>query len=131
MRNPIKSSMLPKFNSMFVLITDDKTFATGVWFEEGEVTNSTRWAKLEELLVMSANGGSLPVIFRPTVQLYSSRTENKFSPVAYVKGKILDRRIKTCIIKEQTIITLLSENLKLLNCFLLVLYECWCRLQHE
>lgn len=62
-------------------------FATGVWFEEGEVTN-TRWAKLEELLVMSANGGTLPVVYRPTVQLYTNKTENKFSPVAFVRGKI-------------------------------------------
>ena len=71
---------------VYSLCPGEKMYATGVWFEEGEVS-STRWSKLEELLVMSNNGGTLPVMYRQSVQLYTNTTENKLSPTASVRGK--------------------------------------------
>ncbi|XP_052230198.1 trafficking protein particle complex subunit 8-like isoform X4 [Dreissena polymorpha] len=66
---------------------DDKTYATGVWFDDVE-GSSKNWEKLEELLVMSANGGSLPLAYRPSNALYSNSTDNKFNPVGYVREPI-------------------------------------------
>ena len=70
---------------MTVYSAGDKVFATGVWFDHPASQNS-RWLRLEELLVSSANGGSLPVMFRPSLQLYTSKTDNKLSPVGYIRG---------------------------------------------
>ncbi|XP_045191789.2 trafficking protein particle complex subunit 8-like isoform X2 [Mercenaria mercenaria] len=65
----------------------DKMYATGVWFDESD-TGSWRWRKLEELLVLDANGGSLPLLYRPSLQLYTDGTDNKFSPVSFMKEAI-------------------------------------------
>ena len=66
----------------------DKIYATGVWFEDSD-TPSWRWQKLEELLVLNVNGGSLPLLHRPSLQLYTDGTDNKFSPVSYMKGTVI------------------------------------------
>lgn len=71
---------------MFIVVPGDKMFATGVWFDEAE-GDSSRWKKLEELLVLDANGGSLPLTYRRSLQLYTDSTDNKFSPIAYMKGQ--------------------------------------------
>ncbi|KAK3581188.1 hypothetical protein CHS0354_024722 [Potamilus streckersoni] len=66
----------------------DRIPATGVWFDQADVNNS-KWHKLEELLVASANGGTLPLIFKPSLQCYSSKTENRFNPVGFVREPII------------------------------------------
>jgi hypothetical protein len=49
---------------------------------------SCRWSKLEELLVAEAQG-SLPMIFKPTLQLYSNTTNNTTRPTGIVGGTML------------------------------------------
>ncbi|XP_060558094.1 trafficking protein particle complex subunit 8-like isoform X2 [Ruditapes philippinarum] len=65
----------------------DTIYATGVWFEDSDMP-SWRWKKLEELLVLDANGGTLPLLHRPSLQLFTDGTDNKFSPVSYMKEPI-------------------------------------------
>ncbi|KAL4234283.1 Trafficking protein particle complex 8 [Mactra antiquata] len=66
---------------------NEKMFATGVWFEQSE-SHTNKWKILEDLLVSSANGGSLPLIYKPTLQLYTDDTDNKYNPVGYVREPI-------------------------------------------
>lgn len=65
----------------------DKVFATGVWFDHQESQNP-RWIKLEELLVSSANNGTIPVTHRPSLQCYTNKTDNKYSPMGYMREPI-------------------------------------------
>ena len=60
-------------------------FATGVWFDHPESQNP-KWIKLEELLVSSASGGAIPLTHRPSLQCYTNKTDNKYSPMGYVRG---------------------------------------------
>nr|CAD7396556.1 unnamed protein product [Timema cristinae] len=48
--------------------------ATGVMFSDAQADN-TRWFKLEEQLIAEAQG-TLPMIFKPTIQLFSKHTNN-------------------------------------------------------
>ena len=63
-------------------------FATGVWFDHQESQNP-RWIKLEELLVSSANNGTIPVTHRPSLQCYTNKTDNKYSPMGYMRGIVI------------------------------------------
>ena len=68
-------------------------FASGVWFDHSE-TQNPKWIKLEELLVASSSNGSIPVTHRPSLQCYTNKTDNKFSPVGYMRGNYYS----TCVI---------------------------------
>ncbi|XP_021914689.1 trafficking protein particle complex subunit 8 isoform X2 [Zootermopsis nevadensis] len=58
--------------------------ATGITFSDVTMGETDiRWSKLEELLVAEAQG-LLPMIFKPTVQLYSSTTNNTTRPTGIV-----------------------------------------------
>ncbi|XP_067001319.1 trafficking protein particle complex subunit 8 isoform X2 [Anabrus simplex] len=67
--------------------------ATGVTFED-DLPDSTRWSKLEEALVIDAQG-SLPMIFRPTVQMFSNRTNNTNNPISVV-GEPVSVQMRLC-----------------------------------
>ena len=47
-----------------------------------------RWTKLEEQLVAEAQG-SLPMIFKPALQLYTNFTNNSTRPIGIVGGSLL------------------------------------------
>ncbi|XP_008543726.1 trafficking protein particle complex subunit 8 [Microplitis demolitor] len=49
--------------------------------------NDTRWSKLEETLVTEAQG-SVPMIFKPSVSLYSNKTNNTVKPNAVIDEPI-------------------------------------------
>ncbi|XP_046999759.1 trafficking protein particle complex subunit 8 isoform X1 [Schistocerca americana] len=66
-------------------------YATGVKFEDDQSDNR-RWTKLEETLVNEAQG-TLPMIFRPTLQLFSNETVNTSKPIAIVREPIYVRII--------------------------------------
>lgn len=68
-------------------------YATGVKFEDDQFDNR-RWSKLEETLVTEAQG-SLPMIFRPTLQLFSNETVNTSKPIGIVGEPIHVRIILT------------------------------------
>ncbi|XP_063239297.1 trafficking protein particle complex subunit 8 [Bacillus rossius redtenbacheri] len=56
--------------------------ASGVLFSD-DCSDDTRWRRLEELLVTEAEG-ALPMVFRPTVHLFTSATISASRPVAVV-----------------------------------------------
>ena len=60
--------------------------ATSVTFDSPETDNAT-WQKLEELVVVSVEGGSLPINFKPSVQCSTQYTRNTASPVAILAGE--------------------------------------------
>ncbi|XP_012252846.2 trafficking protein particle complex subunit 8 isoform X2 [Athalia rosae] len=50
-------------------------------------TEDVRWFKLEEILLLEASG-SVPMIFKPTVALYSSRSNNSTKPNAILNEPV-------------------------------------------
>ncbi|XP_074645318.1 trafficking protein particle complex subunit 8-like [Tubulanus polymorphus] len=58
--------------------------ASSVTFENVDTEESTNWPILEQLLLMSANNGTVSPVFKPTVHCYSNRTNNNHSPTAVV-----------------------------------------------
>lgn len=66
----------------------DKVPVSGVWFDYREC-NHPRWGQMEEALLTSANNGSLPPTFRPTLQVFTNKTVNKYNPVGYVGESIV------------------------------------------
>jgi len=87
-------------------VTGDRMYASGVWLDDPSSSddqrtsisinnnnNNRKWEQLEELVVMATNGGSLPVVHRPVRALYNNSTDNKFNPVAYVRGNVALRNV--------------------------------------
>ncbi|XP_071443920.1 trafficking protein particle complex subunit 8 isoform X2 [Hetaerina americana] len=69
--------------------------ASGVGFDSNEDDDgSIGWAKLEENLLLAAQG-SVPMVFIPTVQMYSDRSDNSTSPVG-VMGEPVLVQMKLC-----------------------------------
>lgn len=66
----------------------DKVATSGVWFDHKE-SNHPRWEKLEEALVTAMSGGSLPSKYRSTLQCYTNKTDNKYSPMGFVGEPII------------------------------------------
>lgn len=60
--------------------TESNIPASHVMFNTEEVNNA-KWSKMEELLITEAQG-SLPMIFKPTVALYSRTSNNTVKPNA-------------------------------------------------
>nr|CAD7454701.1 unnamed protein product [Timema tahoe] len=60
--------------------------ATGVTFSDAQADN-TRWFKLEEQLIAEAQG-TLPMIFKPTIQLFSKHTNNVIKPLAVINEPV-------------------------------------------
>ncbi|XP_046398527.1 trafficking protein particle complex subunit 8 isoform X2 [Ischnura elegans] len=70
-------------------------FASGVGFNSNhDEDGSIGWAKLEENLLLAAQG-SVPMVFIPTVQMYSDRSDNSTSPIG-VMGEPVLVQIKLC-----------------------------------
>ncbi|XP_071092381.1 trafficking protein particle complex subunit 8-like isoform X2 [Haliotis cracherodii] len=90
-----------------------KTPATGVWFDHDESRNMS-WQKLEERLVISANGGSLPNTFRSTLQCFTNNTENRASPIAFVGEHI----VVEVQVEDPLQVTLVLSDVMLLWSFL-------------
>nr|CAD7257197.1 unnamed protein product [Timema shepardi] len=61
--------------------------ATGVMFSDAQADN-TRWFKLEEQLIAEAQG-TLPMIFKPTIQLFSKHTNNVIKPLALANALVV------------------------------------------
>ena len=67
-------------------IVSDKVAVSGVWFDHSEC-NHPRWAQMEEALVSSSSNGFLPPTFRPTLQVFTDKTDNRYSPIGFVGGQ--------------------------------------------
>ncbi|KAG8232488.1 hypothetical protein J437_LFUL011257 [Ladona fulva] len=76
-------------------INDRVQLASGVGFgSKVEEDGNIGWAKLEENLLLAAQG-SVPMLFMPTVQLYSDTTDNSISPIG-VMGEPVLVQIRLC-----------------------------------
>lgn len=78
---------------VYCLTVTDKVAVSGVWFDYNEC-NHPRWGQMEESLLTSANNGSLPPTFRPTLQVFTDKTVNKYNPVGYVGGELFNLNVK-------------------------------------
>ncbi|KAK7864298.1 hypothetical protein R5R35_009554 [Gryllus longicercus] len=56
--------------------------ASGVTFEDDD-PDTAKWPKLEEMLITAAQK-QLPMIFKPTIQMFSNYTDNSRNPVSIV-----------------------------------------------
>ncbi|XP_015112086.1 trafficking protein particle complex subunit 8 [Diachasma alloeum] len=63
------------------------TAASGVSFDHSDEDDDPRWAKLEEHLV-SEGLGAVPMIFKPTIALYTHKTNNTSPPTAVIDEPI-------------------------------------------
>lgn len=70
------------------LSTPGKISAVGISFDSvKDINTESRWIKLEEMLIQETEG-SLPVIFKPLVTLYTVKNIEKNKPIAVVNEPI-------------------------------------------
>ncbi|XP_076111682.1 trafficking protein particle complex subunit 8-like isoform X2 [Mytilus galloprovincialis] len=83
----------------------DKVAVSGVWFDHSEC-NHPRWTQMEERLVSSANNGFLPPTFRPTLQVFTNKTNNKYNPVGFVGESIV---VEAQLVNPLKVMLMLTE----------------------
>lgn len=66
--------------------TESNISASHVSFDSHD-TENVRWSKLEEILLIEAQG-SIPMIFKPTITLYSDKSNNSVKPCAVLDEPI-------------------------------------------